>query len=473
MSECTRGKALWEKGWETPMKIVVVGAGKVGTALTRHLSAENRVTVIDQNPHLVDNIINIYDVMGVCGNGASYDVQKEADVEHTDLLIATTSSDEINILTCLVAKKLGVRHTIARVRNPEYGRQLRFMRSELGLSMAINPEAATAREVARVLRFPTAMKLESFSKGRLELVEYRVAEDTALDGTRLSELYRNFKVRVLICAVARQGETIIPSGDFTLQAGDKIYLTAAPRELEKFFRQLGVFRAKASSVMIVGASKMCYYLASELLEMGMSVKIIDQDEQRCVSMSERLPKALVIVGDGTDSELLAEEGIGQTDAFVAITGLDEANILMALSAARMSGDCCKVVAKINRKSLLDLVSDESLIDSVVSTGAVTVELILQYIRAMKNAAASKVKTLHRIVDEQVEALEFNVTPDISFVGTPLRDLHLKRGLLLAGIVRQSGEIIIPSGDDSLRLHDDVIVVTTDTQLDDLRDILEE
>ena len=433
------------------MRIVIVGAGKVGVALTRHLSVENKITVIDQNPHLVENIINIYDVMGVCGNGASYDVQKEAEVEHANLLIATTSSDEINILTCLVAKKLGVQHTIARVRNPEYGRQLRFMRSELGLSMAVNPEKATAHEIARVLRFPAAMKLESFSKGRLELVEYRVAEHTALDGTRLSELYQSFKVRVLICAVARQGETIIPSGDFTLRAGDKIYLTAAPRELEKFFRQLGVFRAKASSVMIVGASKMCYYLASELLDMGMSVKIIDQNEQRCVEMSERLPRALVIAGDGTDSELLSEEGIGQTDAFVAITGLDEAN---------------------NRKSLLELVSDESMIDSVVSTAAVTTELILQYIRAMKNAAASKVKTLHRIVDEKVEALEFNVTPDISFVNTPLRDLKLRRGLLLAGIVRQNGQIIIPSGNDVLHLHDDVIVVTTDTQLEDLRDILE-
>ena len=454
------------------MRIVIVGAGKVGVALTRHLSVENKVTVIDQNPHLVENIINIYDVMGVCGNGASYDVQKEAEVEHADLLIATTSSDEINILTCLVAKKLGVQHTIARVRNPEYGRQLRFMRSELGLSMAVNPEKATAHEIARVLRFPAAMKLESFSKGRLELVEYRVAERTALDGIRLSELYQSFKVRILICAVARQGETIIPSGEFTLRAGDKIYLTAAPRELEKFFRQLGVFRAKASSVMIVGASKMCYYLASELLDMGMSVKIIDQNEQRCMEMSEKLPRALVIAGDGTDSELLSEEGIGQTDAFVAITGLDEANILMALSAARQSGDCCKVVAKINRKFLLDLVSDESLIDSVVSTAAVTTELILQYIRAMKNAAASKVKTLHRIVDEKVEALEFNVTPDISFVNTPLRDLKLRRGLLLAGIVRQNGQIIIPSGNDVLHLHDDVIVVTTDAQLEDLRDILE-
>ena len=455
------------------MRIIIVGAGKVGLALTQQLSIDNDVTVIDENGQLIDNIINVYDVMGVCGNGASYEVQKEADAAKAELLIATASSDEINIVTCLVAKKLGVKHTIARIRNPEYEAQLRFMREELGLSMAINPEKATAREIARVLRFPAAMKLESFSKGRLELVEYRVAERTALDGTRLSELYRNFKVRVLICAVARQGETIIPSGDFTLRAGDKIYLTAAPRELEKFFRQLGVFRAQASSVIIVGASKICYYLASELLDMGMSVKIIDQDERRCVAISEKLPRALVIVGDGTDSELLSEEGIGQTDAFVAITGLDEANILMSLNAARMSGDCCKVVAKINRKALLELVSDESLIDSVVSTGSVTVELILQYIRAMKNASASKVKTLHRIVDEKVEALEFTVTADIPFAGIPLRELNLKRGLLLAGIVRQNGQIVIPSGEDALHLHDDVIVVTTDTQLDDLRDILQE
>ena len=455
------------------MRIIVVGAGKVGTSLTAQLIREHRVTVIDQEPKLIENIINVYDVMGVCGNGASYEVQKEAEVGKADLLIATTSSDEINILACLVAKKLGVAHTIARIRNPEYETQLRFMRGELGLTMSINPEKAAAHEIARVLRFPAAMKLESFSKGRLELVEYRLPERSALDGVRLLDIYRNARARVLICAVSRKGQTTIPSGDFELKTGDKIYVTAAPDHLSAFFQYLGVFRKKASTVMIVGASKMCYYLASELLEMGMSVKIIDQNEQRCVEMSEKLPRALVIVGDGTDSELLSEEGISQTDAFVAITGLDEANILMALSAAKQSGDCCKVVAKINRKSLLELVSTESLIDSVVSTGAVTTELILQYIRAMKNASASKVKTLHRIVDEKVEALEFSVTPDISFAGVPLRDLNLKRGLLLAGIVRQNGQIVIPSGNDVLHLHDDVIVVTTDTQLEDLRDILAE
>ena len=453
------------------MKIIIVGVGKVGLALTKHLSRENNVTIIDQNPQLVDNIINIYDVMGVCGNGASYDVQKEAEADKADLLIATASSDEINILTCLVAKKLGIPHTIARIRNPEYEKQLRFMREELGLSMSINPEKATAREIARVLRFPAAMKLESFSKGRLELVEYRLAENSTLHGTQLSDLYRNIRVRVLICAVSRRDETYIPSGDFVLQAGDKIYLTAAPHELELFFRHLGVFRGRASSVMIVGASKLCYYLASQLIDMGMSVKIVDQNRQRCVEIEERLPKALVIVGDGTDSELLQEEGIGQIDAFVAITGLDEANILMSMSAARQSRDC-KVVAKINRRSLMELVSTEGMIDSVVSTGAVTTELILKYIRSMKNATGSQVKTLHRIVDEKVEALEFGIKENYSFVGVPLRDLRIKSGILVAGIVRRSGRIVIPTGDDVINQGDDVIVVATDTGIQDIRDIFQ-
>ena len=453
------------------MRIIIVGAGKVGVALTQQLSAEHQVTVIDEHAQLIDNIINVYDVMGVCGNGASYGVQKEAETDKADLLIATTSSDEINILACLVAKKLGVEHTIARIRNPDYEVQLRFMREELGLTMSINPEKAAAREIARVLRFPTAMKLESFSKGRLELVEYRLPANSTLHGMRLSDLYKTVRVRVLICAVARGKETIIPSGDFQLQAGDKIYLTSSPQQLEMFFRQLGVFRNRASSVMIVGASKICYYLASQLIEMGMSVKIIDQSEARCVQMGERLPKALVIVGDGTDSELLIEEGIEQTDAFVAITGIDEANILMSMCAAKQSGDC-KVVAKINRRSLVDLVSDASMIDSIVSARSVTTELIVQYVRAMQSASGARVKTLHRLVDGAVEALEFGVTQDVPFIGVPLKDLKLKSGILLAGIVRQNGRIVIPSGNDVLHVHDDVIVVTTDTTLQDIHDIMQ-
>ena len=291
-----------------------------------------------------------------------------------------------------------------------------------------------------------------------------------LEGIRLADLYRNMRVRVLICAVLRKGETIIPSGDFELQGGDKIYVTSTPAQLEQFFRHLRVFRGKASSVMIVGASKICYYLATELIEMGMSVKIIDKNEQRCYEMGERLPKAMVIVGDGTDSELLQEEGLDQTDAFVAISGMDEANILMAMSAAKQSQDC-KVVAKINRKSLVDLVEAERMIDSVISAASVTAEWIVQYVRAMQNATGSQIKTLHHIANETVEALEFGITDGAPCIGIPLKDLKMKSGILLAGIVRQNGQIIIPSGNDVIQQGDDVIVVTTDTSLRDIRDIL--
>lgn len=451
------------------MKIIIVGAGKVGLALAQNLSREHSVTVVDQNPQLVEHIVNVYDVMGVCGNGASAGVLKEADAERTNLLIATASSDELNILICLVAKNLGVHHTIARIRNPEYGEQLRYMRSTLGLSMSINPEKATAREIARVLRYPNAMAVESFSKGRLELVEYRLEPGSALDGVRLSSLQKSLRAKVLICAVARRDETIIPSGEFALRDGDTLYITASAHELEQFFRRLGVFRSRASSVMIVGASKLCYYLASQLLEMGMTVKIIEQDAERSTHMSELLPRALVITGDGADSELLREEGLEQTDGFVAITGMDEANILMSLSVARQNPGC-KVVTKINRKPLVDLVAREGLIGSVVSAGSVTTELILQYVLAMQNASGSQVKTLHRLIGGKVEALEFGVRQDSPLIGVPLRDLKLRPGILLAGIVRQNGKIIIPSGTDAIHAGDDVIVVATRT-LHDLHDIL--
>ena len=316
------------------------------------------------------------------------------------------------------------------------------------------------------------MAIESFSKGRLELIEYRIPEKSALNGLRLKDLYKSTKIRVLVCAVSRKGETIIPAGDFELRAGDKIHVTSTPKELEHFFRHLGVFRNRASSVMIVGASKICYYLAKQLLEMGMSVKIIEQDEKRCIDVSEKLPKALVIRGDGTDSDLLREEGIEQTDAFVAITGIDEANILMAMSAANQSGDHCKVVAKINRKSLVDLVSAEEMIDSVVSAKDVTTELILQYIRAMAGVCGVTVKTLHRLVGGTVEALEFPVPEKADFIGVPLKDLKFKKGILVAGIVRRNGRIVIPSGNDMLEPKDDVIVVTTNKYFHEIREIFE-
>ena len=453
------------------MRIVVVGAGKVGRVLTEQLAAEKHdIVVIDQDTDLIESLVNIYDVRGVVGNGGCYDVQKDAFEDGADLLIATTSSDETNILACLVAKKLGTPHTIARIRNPEYEKQLHFMREELGLSMVVNPEKATAREIARVLRFPSAIKREQFCRQRFELVEYRVNEGNPLEGLQLSDLYRNIRVKILICAVASGQQTIIPTGATVLQKGDKIYLTASARDLESFFRKLNIFKARANNIMIVGASRIAYYLVKELQDIQKRVTVIDSNAARCQAMSEKFPGVLVIHGDGADSELLSEERISEMDAFVPLTGLDETNIILAMYASQFPN--CKVVAKINRPSFADLANQKGLVDSVVSTAAVTSETIARYVRAMQNSFDSdNIKTLHRLVGGRVEALEFNVGPGLPFIGVPLKDLNLREGLLVAGIVRQNGAPVIPSGADALQEGDDVVIVTTDTTLHALRDIV--
>ena len=453
------------------MRIVVVGAGKVGRVLTEQLAAEKHdIVVIDQDTDLIESLVNIYDVRGVVGNGGCYDVQKDAFEDGADLLIATTSSDETNILACLVAKKLGTPHTIARIRNPEYEKQLHFMREELGLSMVVNPEKATAREIARVLRFPSAIKREQFCRQRFELVEYRINEGNPLVGLQLSDLYRNIRVKILICAVARGQQTIIPTGATVLQKGDKIYLTASARELESFFRKLNIFKARANNIMIVGASRIAYYLVKELQDIQKRMTVIDSNAARCQAMSEKFPGVLVIHGDGADSELLSEERISEMDAFVPLTGLDETNIILAMYASQFPN--CKVVAKINRPSFADLANQKGLVDSVVSTAAVTSETIARYVRAMQNSFDSdNIKTLHRLVGGRVEALEFNVGPGLPFIGVPLKDLNLREGLLVAGIVRQNGAPVIPSGADALQEGDDVVIVTTDTTLHALRDIV--
>lgn len=453
------------------MRIVVVGAGKVGRVLTEQLAAEKHdIVVIDQDSDLIESLVNIYDVRGVAGNGGCYDIQKDAFEDGADLLIATTSSDETNILACLVAKKLGTPHTIARIRNPEYEKQLHFMREELGLSMVVNPEKATAREIARVLRFPSAIKREQFCRQRFELVEYRINEGNPLEGLQLSDLYRNIRVKILICAVARGQQTIIPTGATVLQKGDKIYLTASARELESFFRKLNIFKARANNIMIVGASRIAYYLVKELQDIQKRMTVIDSNAARCQAMSEKFPGVLVIHGDGADSELLSEERISEMDAFVPLTGLDETNIILAMYASQFPN--CKVVAKINRPSFADLANQKGLVDSVVSTAAVTSEIIARYVRAMQNSFDSdNIKTLHRLVGGRVEALEFNVGPGLPFIGVPLKDLNLREGMLVAGIVRQNGAPVIPSGADALQEGDDVVIVTTDTTLHALRDIV--
>ena len=451
------------------MKIVIAGVGKIGYNLAEQLYKNNNVTVIDKDAKIIDNIINIFDVIGFCGSASDYKIQVEAGVGSADLLIASTDSDETNILACLIGKKLGVAHTIARIRDPQNEDMLHFMYKELGLSMAINPEKAAAREISRVLRFPDAVKVETFCGGKLELVQYKIPEGSILDGVKLCNIYSITHTRILICAVTNSIETIIPSGNHILKAGDTIFLSATPYNLSKFFIQLGTFRKKASSVILVGASKICHYLAQEIVSMGMSVKIIDADEEKCIEICEKIPGITAIVGDGNDMDLLIEEGIGITDAFVAVTDSDEANILMSLSVADMFKHC-KVVAKLKRKETISFVTRTELIDSIISAGTVTSEIILQYVRAMQNASSGNIRSLHHLADGKTEALEFNVPEDANSVGKKLSELNFKAGILLAGIARKNGQILIPSGDDAIMANDRIIVVTTLSDINDIRDI---
>ena len=451
------------------MKIIIIGIGKIGSTLAENLSAEKHdITLIDTKQSRLEELVNTCDVIGICGNGASYDILAEAGAQTADLVIACTPGDEINILACTVAKKLGAGHTIARVRNPEYEKQLLIMGDDLGLSMIINPEKATAREISRVLRFPTALKLEPFAKGRVELIEYIISDSSPLNGVKVSDLSKNVRAKVLICAASRKGKVIIPSGDFVINAGDTIYITSSPSELENFFGHLGVLRTRVKSAMIAGASSICYHLVKELCNSNISVTVIDNNLEKCKRMSEKMPDVLVINGDATDGEILGEEGISRTDAFVALTGLDESNIILSMYAIRRGVG--KVVTKINRRTFFDLVAHSAVQDTIVSASAITAEQITQYVRTM-NSDDNDIVTLHPMVNGQIEAVEFNVTAASGLVGRPIMELNIKDDVLIAVIARKDGNIVIPGGSDMLEEGDSVIIITTDKSISGLSDIV--
>ncbi len=452
------------------MKIIIVGGGKVGLTLTEYLAGEGHdLVVIDTNPKVTEHAVEEYDVMAITGNGATYAVQMEAGVGKANLLIAVTHSDELNIICCLVAKKIGVRHTIARVRNMEYGRQIGFMKEELGLSMLVNPESETATEISRILRFPSASQLESFDKGRVELASFRLDGKNPLVGKRLAALRQEYNSRVLVCAVQRGDGVVIPSGDFDFQAGDILHITGNRTDLASFFKVLGVYRQRIKSAMLIGGGKIAYYLAVQLLEMGIYVKIIEQNEPRCALLSELLPKADIACGDGTDPAVLLEEGIEHTDAIVALTDIDEENVLISLYSIQKSVK--KVVAKINRSSYGDMLNTLGL-ESIVSPKNITANRILRYVRARQNSPSSSILTLYKLVGGAVEALEFQVTDKDDFLGVTLTKLKLKSNVLIACIIR-ANKLIYPCGDDTIEVGDNVVVITTaSNHLRVLRDILQ-
>ena len=450
------------------MKIIIVGCGKVGTTLAEQLNRENHdITLIDCDSEALQSISDSTDVMSVTGNGAVYQVQMEAGIKEADLLIATTNSDELNMLCCLIAKKAGNCHTIARIRNPEYSAEINYIREELNLSLAINPELAAAREIARLLRFPNAIKIELFAKGRTELLKFLIPKDSILDRMKVMDVVSRLKSNVLICAVERGDDVVIPDGNFEMKGGDKISFIAPHAECADFFRKAGIENNTVNSAMFVGGGKLTVYLAKALADTKIKIKIIEQDEERCRILSELLPHAMIIHGDGSNQKLLLEEGIRQTEAFASLTGFDEENILLSLYAASQSR--AKLITKVNKIAFENVINALNL-GSVIYPKMLTADIILQYVRAMQNSMGSNIETLYKIVADKAEALEFRVRGDSPVLGIPLEKLRTRNNLLVACINR-NGRIIMPRGKDTLEAGDTVIIVTTHTGLNDLKDIL--
>ena len=450
------------------MKIIIIGDGKIGYSLAENLSKEdNDITIIDKNPEALKKAVEYLDVMCICGNGVSAKTLVEAGIKKTDLLIAATASDEMNMVCCLTGKKLGAQYTIARIRDPEYADELTLLKKELGLDMVINPERAAAREIARMLRLPQAMNIEVFAKGRVEMVEVRVIDSMPIVDMKLKDISTNISSSILIGAILRDGKAIIPKGDTTIKHNDTAYVVGQPANISEFLKRIGISNQKVKNVMIVGGGRIAYYLTNILEETDMRVKIIENDHSRCVVLSEILPKTLIIKGDGSDEIVLASENLSGMDAFVALTGRDEENFMSALLAKQAGVK--KVVAKINRINYLSLIKSLG-IDGVLNPNQITTNLILRYVRGLKNALGNTIETLYRIIDDQAEAIEFSATEATIFLDIPLRNLKMVTGVLLAAIVRKN-DIIIPHGNDMVKLGDSVILITNDKKFLDLNDII--
>ena len=451
------------------MKIIVLGAGKVGKTLIKHMSNEDHdIIVVDQNATKVEEVVNQFDVIGVVGNGGSYDILMEAGAQDANLIICVTASDELNILAGLMAKKMGTRHTIARVRNPDYSSQRDFMRNQLGFSMIVNPELETASEIRRVLSFPSAVKVDTFSRGKVELAEFFVEDHSRLNGVELSQLHKITKTNILVCAVSHNEDVIIPDGNYAIKPGDHLYITGTHRDLSRFCLDIGVITTRIKNVIIVGGGKIAYYLSKQLSTQGIKVKIIEKDKNRCQILAEKLPYVTIIHGDGSDDELLNEEGIENTDAVLALTGLDEENIVLSLSAKSLYHK--KTIAKVTRMNYAGL-SDVLKVDSIVAPKKIVASQIIRYVRAKMNKDNdSAVKTLYKIVDGEVEAIEFKVTEQFKYLHKTLNEMKIKEHVLVAAIIREN-EVIVPKGNTTMELNDYVIIVSRGEIMKSLNDIL--
>lgn len=451
------------------MKIIIVGCGKIGKSLIGSLVTEgHEVVVIDKMQSKVAEAINIYDVIGVCGIGTDSVTLTEAGVDKADIFVAVTGSDELNMLSCYIAKTLGAENTVARIRDRAYNENsLGFLQQKLNLSMSINPERFAAQDIYNVLKVPGAAHIETFSTRNFEIIELPLKEDSSLHNVKVMDLRKQYKANFLICAVQRGEKVYIPDGNFVLQSGDKIALTAPPTEILKLLRHLNITRKQARNIMILGGSRTAYYLAKMLLSSGNSVTIIDKDPERCQELDEALPGATIILGDGAQQEVLLEEGLKNMDAFISLTGMDEENILISYYAS--SQNVPKVITKVNRSEFIPIAGRMGL-DTIVSPRRTITDVIVRYARALQNTVGNNVEKLYKIMDGNAEALMFNVNSDFEYNDIPLKDIAFKENILIAGILRNR-KAIVPTGNDVITAGDKVVVISTDHILYDLADII--
>ena len=450
------------------MNIIIVGCGRVGQTLAAQLNEEgNNVTIVDVSADNVKDVVQRYDVMGIVGNGATHAVQEEAGIADADLFIAVTGSDELNLLCCTVAKRGGECQTIARVKNPIYSAEALYLKEELGLAMVINPENATAKEIARVLRFPSALKIDTFARGKVELVKFRLPQDSRLVGMTVKDVVIKLHCDILVCTVERGDIAYITNGDFVFEGKDVISIIASPKKAEDFFSKIGYKSRSIKTAMVIGAGETTHYLCDELNKSGISLKVVEEDLALCEALSDRWQNVSVINGDASDKEVLLEEGIEDVGAFVALTSLDEENILLSLYAKSV-GDA-KLITRINRVDYDDVIKHLDL-DSTVYPESITADLIVRYARAMKNTRGSNVETMYNVIKGKIEASEFIVRESSPITGTPLSQLKFKENVLIAAILR-GDDVIIPRGYDVIQPGDAVVIVSGIMALHDICDVL--
>ncbi len=449
------------------MNIVIIGVGTIGETILKSLSAEGHtITIIDEDRNSIESLIEKYDVFGIVGNGACMDIQMEANAGSADLVIALTRNDELNIFACLVAKRLGVSNTIARVRNPDYRQQIEEMKDALGISLVVNPEKETANEIFNLINIPSVVRVERFAKGKVLLVEVAVEKGCPMINETLVTLGKKLHSRFLICAVQREDRVIIPTGNFIIREGDKIHVTADTANIIDFLAEVNLAPLPMKNIMIAGGGKTGFYLADALARKKYTVKLIEADASKADELADTLPDVTVICGNGTQHDLLIEEGIEMMDAFVALTDIDEENIIVSMFANKKHVK--KTITRIANDDLCGML-DELGIENNVSPKRLAANRVISYVRALVNSRGSNVLTLYQLVDNRVEALEFSAKSHENIYNIPLKDLKIKENCLVACIIRKN-EVIIPNGSTKIRFGDNVVVVTTHKNFGDLTDV---